>query len=144
MKSMRKYLSGESTSPILECGESQFQAAFTMEPRSRTPLPPSPIFQPLQENVAQISLDIDHKLKLKPVPDFLVPNMTKISSESLSQIPKPIKPLRKFTSVKSDDPVYEPVNRSYDEIEYRKNAWQTMGIDCPNHTEPVNLIISQL
>lgn len=138
MKSMKKFLSGESTPPVLECGESQFQAAFTMEPRSRTPLPPSPIFQPLQETVSHISLDLDQKFKPKPVSDLLVPNKTNFFLEKSVQNPKPLKPPRKFTSLKPEEPHYEPVERSYAEIEYRNNAWQTMGIDSPNHTEQVN------
>lgn len=43
MKSMRKLLTGETPStPVIVCGDNQFQAALSMEARSRSPLPPSP------------------------------------------------------------------------------------------------------
>lgn len=145
MKSMRKFLAGDTTPPILECGEAQLQAALTMAARSRTPLPPSPTSQPLQEsilNVSQISTELDHKLKLNsPLSDFSVSNKNKQSLDKLLTKPKPTTPLRKYTSpirlTSTDDPHYEPVERSYDEIEYRSNAWQTLGVDAPSHTEQV-------
>lgn len=145
MKSMKKLLSGETTPPILECGEAQLQAALTMEARSRTPLPPSPTTQPLQESIiSNISVDLDHKLKLKPlVLDFSGSNKSKLSSEKPLPNPKPLKPPRKYTPIRTtstDDPHYEPVERGYDKVEYRSNAWQTMGIDSPNHTEQVNAV----
>lgn len=147
MKSMKKLLSGETTPPILECGEAQFQAAFTMEARSRTPLPPSPTTQPLQESMissfSQMSTDLDHKLKMKSlVSDFSGSIKSKLPVEKPLPNPKPSKPPRKYTPVtaSTDDPHYEPVDRSYDEVEYRNNAWQTMGIDSPDHTEQVNIV----
>lgn len=143
MKSMKKILSGEPTSPILECGEAQLQAALTMEARSRTPLPPSPVSQHLQEPVLSTVTQLE-KLKLKQTCDSAMSIQKKNCFEKPSISPKPFKPPRKYTpSTKTvpvvDDPHYEPVERSYDEVEYRSNAWQTMGIDSPNHTEQVNL-----
>lgn len=139
MKSMKKLLSGETTPPILECGEAQLQAALTMEARSRTPLPPSPNSLPLPESMmSSITMELDQKLKLKSqMPDFPVSDKRKMSLEKLTlqTPPKKYTPLVKKTL---DDPHYEPVERSYDEIEYRNNAWQTMGIDSPKHTEQVN------
>ncbi|KAH8281284.1 hypothetical protein KR018_007925 [Drosophila ironensis] len=49
MKSMKKLISGDTTSSTLstlECGENQFSAAAGMEPGSRSPLPPSPSSNP--------------------------------------------------------------------------------------------------
>lgn len=144
MKSMKKLLSGETTPPILECGEAQLQAALTMEARSRTPLPPSPTIQPLQDPfISGISMDLDHKCKLKSiVSDLSASIKNKSSLEKPTPNPKPSKPPRKYTLRRSstDHSHYEPVDRSYDEVEYRNNAWQTMGIDSPSHTEQVNLL----
>ncbi|KAG5895659.1 hypothetical protein JTB14_008668 [Gonioctena quinquepunctata] len=113
MKSMKKLLVGES-SPVLDCGDA-LHAALTMEARSRTPLPPSPT-------------------------SILHQDCT-FSSKSQYNA-KPTKPPRKFTTVgKSShvgDPTYEPINQKYDEIELMQNAWQTLGIDPPSHTERVN------
>lgn len=145
MKSLKKYLSGEPTSPILECGDAQLQAASTMEARSRTPLPPSPTIQSLQEAViSSMSAELDQKLKFKPViSEFFVASKNKVALDKPLPNPKPAKPPRKYTPLKitTDDPHYELVERSYDEIEYRSNAWQTMGIDSPNHTEQVNVFL---
>lgn len=151
MKSMRKLLSGETTPPILECGEAQLQAALTMEARSRTPLPPSPTTQHLQDHIISgISVDLENKLKLKS--DLSVSNKNKLSLEKPIPNPKPSKPSRKYPPInrsstdeshyEPDESHYEPVERSYDEIEYRNNAWQTMGIASPSHTEQVNPFIS--
>ncbi|XP_018571745.1 docking protein 2 isoform X2 [Anoplophora glabripennis] len=125
MKSMKKLLSGE-TSPVLDCGDLQLQAALSMEARSRTPLPPSPTSQLIQDPnfKSQLSLpDLDQALKKT----------------------KPAKPPRKgvipkkpFSSpTPSNNYVYETVGK-YDDIEYRSDAWRTLGVDEPNHTEQVN------
>lgn len=41
MKSMKKLINGDSTVSTLDCGENQFNAALSMEPGSRSPLPHS-------------------------------------------------------------------------------------------------------
>ncbi|XP_072393146.1 uncharacterized protein Dok [Diabrotica undecimpunctata] len=135
MKSMKKLLSGE-TSPLLDCGEDQFQAALLLAPRSRTPLVPSPTIPSLQ-SISDSSISSKSQLS----------QMSSISSELESKnIPfslksvKPNKPPRKFIPLSKplpeQDPTYEPIQK-YDEIEYRNNAWQTLGIDAPDHTEQI-------
>ncbi|KAJ8930745.1 hypothetical protein NQ314_016417 [Rhamnusium bicolor] len=133
MKSMKKLLAGESTPPILDCGELQLHAALNMEARSRTPLPPSPTSHSIQEsnlsNKSHISiLDSDHSMK-----------------KTLKKA-KPDKPPRKCLPAKKSpygnntapsEYVYEPIDK-YDHVEYRSDAWRTLGIDDPNHTEQVN------
>lgn len=144
MKSMRKIVSGETTPPILECGEAQFHAALTMEARSRTPLPPSPTTSVLQgthmSSVSMVSVDLDQKLKLKP--DFPILNKTKLPHEKSLPAHIPPKPPKKYTpvTITNDDCHYELIERSYDEVECRNNAWQTMGIDLPKHTEQVHFL----
>nr|WAK97186.1 docking protein 2 [Colaphellus bowringi] len=136
MKSMKKLLAGES-SPVLDCGDAQLHAALTMEARSRTPLPPSPTAPHPQDSTTSIKplfppSDNDlskSKAFLKPPPPVKA---------------KPTKPPRKFVPVTTKsiqdggEPTYEPINQRYDEVEIRSNAWQTLGIDEPNHIENVN------
>ncbi|KAJ8979447.1 hypothetical protein NQ317_006761 [Molorchus minor] len=112
-------------SPILDCGELQLQAALNMEARSRTPLPPSPTSSPsIQEsnlsNKSQfIILDVDQRTlrKIKP-PRKYVPSKTPICNGT-------------------DECTYEPIDK-YDQIEYRTEAWRTLGVDEPNHSEQVS------
>ncbi|CAG9822669.1 unnamed protein product [Phaedon cochleariae] len=133
MKSMRKLLSGESSPPILDCGDAQLHAALSMEARSRTPLPPSPTVPSASITDSPIST-ISTKSQLglnKPKPE---------AKPALKL--KPAKPPRKFVtapklSPEPEDFAYEPVTRKYDEVEIRNNAWQTLGIESPNHMEQI-------
>jgi hypothetical protein len=117
MKSMKKLLQEDSTTslPLLDCGDNQFHAALSMEARSRSPLPPSPTASTTLHDVESSSLDSDKKPR-----------------------PKPTKPPRKFLSNKATPKVmndtYEPIDK-YDKIEYRNDAWKTMGVDDVKHTE---------
>ncbi|KAJ8919009.1 hypothetical protein NQ315_016914, partial [Exocentrus adspersus] len=124
MKSMKKLLSGESM-PLLDCGELQLQAALSMEAGSRSPLPPSPMFPPVQEsNLCSVSLpnvlDLDHSLK-----------RTKL-------VKPPVLPRKSVDCLApSNDCTYETVGK-YDDVEYRSDAWRKFGIDNPDHTEQIN------
>lgn len=132
MKSMKKLLKGETSSPILDCMDNQFQAALSMEARSRSPLPPSPA-------TFTTTLDIDSSIS----------NLTQISLQDSSTSdmfnammrPKPSKPPRKnlvkvdkTRSPENASKDYEPIDK-YDEIEYRNDAWKTLGVDDVKHTE---------
>lgn len=126
MKSMKKLLSGES-SPVLDCGDLQLQAALSMEARSRTPLPPSPTSQLIQDPnfKSQLSIsELEQALK-KPVKPAKPPRKGLIPKKPFSS-PAP-----------SNDYVYETVGK-YDAVEYRSDAWRTLGIDEPNHSEQIN------
>lgn len=61
MKSMKKLISGESMAS-LDCGEHQFNAALSMEAGSRSPLPPSPNHQTMQ-NDSDLSHQSSHLLR---------------------------------------------------------------------------------
>ncbi|EEZ97502.1 docking protein 2 [Tribolium castaneum] len=114
MKSMKKLLKEDSNPslPLLECGDNQFHAALSMEARSRSPLPPSP--------TASTTLhDID--------------SSTSSTSSILETRPKPVKPPRKSLATKQIN-TYEPIDK-YDKIEYRNDAWKTLGVDDVRHTE---------
>lgn len=106
MKSMRKLINEEA----IDCGDNQFQAALSMEARSRSPLPPSPTSATKSEPSSFESGPI-----IKP---------------------KPIKPPRKNIPTPSN-PDYEPISAglNYDLIEIRKEAWKTMGVDDVTHSE---------
>ncbi|XP_057667821.1 docking protein 2 [Diorhabda carinulata] len=130
MKCMKKLASAEN-SPLLD-GDAQFQAAFFMEPRSRTPLVPSSTLQSLTDlsvsSKSQISIsssDSDSKY---------VQCSLKTPETKMAHKLKPSKPPRKFKPVNKPEPEYEPVQK-YDEIEFRNNAWQTLGVDSPDHKE---------
>ncbi|RZC41649.1 docking protein 2 [Asbolus verrucosus] len=127
MKSMKKLLKEDPTNsaPMLDCGDNQFHAALSMEARSRSPLPPSPIATTsLYDVESNISTDSSDKSKL------------------MRQ--KPMKPPRKSLVAKQDTvkkfpAAYEPVDK-YDKIEYRNDAWKTMGVDEVKHTENVGVV----
>ncbi|CAG9856361.1 unnamed protein product [Phyllotreta striolata] len=139
MKSMQKLLSGEASSPLLDVGDAQLHAALSMEARSRTPLPPSASqsiqsFSSMSDSTMSIksSVESEHSKPFvlrKPEP-----------KPKLVQKLKPTKPPRKFlpgNKATDSDASYEAVQK-YDQIEHRVNAWQTHGIDAPDHTEHLN------
>jgi len=96
MKSMRKLLTGETPStPVIVCGDNQFQAALSMEARSRSPLPPSP-------TSATPLLDIDFSAmsqsSIKPLISPVTETKPLIINNTPPLIktkPKPSKPPRK-------------------------------------------------
>ncbi|XP_023021045.2 docking protein homolog [Leptinotarsa decemlineata] len=135
MKSMKKMLAGES-SPVLDCGDA-LHAALTMEARSRTPLPPSPTAPSLQDcTISSKSQFVSSENDLiKPKP-FVKPNINMLPAVKA----KPMKPPRKYAPKPppDSDPTYEPIDRKYDEVEIKCNAWQTLGTDPPSHTETIS------
>jgi hypothetical protein len=104
MKSMRKLLTGETPStPVIVCGDNQFQAALSMEARSRSPLPPSP-------TSATPLLDIDFSAmssaSIKPLISPVTETKSLIINNSVPLIkpkPRPSKPPRKHV---------QPINSS--------------------------------
>jgi len=176
MKSMRKLLTGETPStPVIVCGDNQFQAALSMEARSRSPLPPSP-------TSATPLLDIDFSAmsqsSIKPLSSPVTETKSLIINSSVPLIkpkPRPSKPPRKhiqpisslkkseetedlsldfggfgrYRKLKNSDtppmlaspsaaitPIIEsPKPLEYDRVEFRKDAWRTMGVTDLAHTE---------
>lgn len=137
---MKKLLNGEPAPPMLECGDNQFQAALSMEARSRSPLPPSPttstMFHDMEPSVSTKSLITLHD------------STTDLLGRNALCKPKPIKPPRKTLHSKDKESssceainksaqTYELIDR-YDEIEYRNDAWKTLGVDEVKHTDNIN------
>lgn len=152
MKSMKKILSGESTTSLLDCGDNQFHAALSMEARSRSPLPPSPTsstrLQDFDGNSAQSSM--------KSLVSFTDSVEKSVNNRLPMPKPKPTKPPRKnppstFDLTKNNVETYEPVlvssaqnkKGTYAEIEYRQEAWRTLGVDTIKHTESVNDLLHE-
>lgn len=124
MNAMKKMLKGEPTSPF-ECGDTQLHAALSMEARSRSPLPPSPTTSTMLHDLeASKSLNSS----TKSLNSF---------GESSSTKPKPVKPPRKSLPVKENSGESD-ASHKYDEVEYRNDAWKTLGVDNIRHTENVN------
>lgn len=120
MNTMKKLLNENMPTPMVE--DDSLQAALSMEAKSRSPIPPS--INSSTTNI--ISLD-SSKLSNK---------LASLQLTELKVKPKtiPSKPPRKYVNNKSD---YEPIDK-YDEIEFRNNAWRTMGVDDVKHTEQMN------
>lgn len=156
MKSMKKMINGESLHS-LDCGD-QFQAALSMEARSRSPLPPSSAHS---EELNFSSVSIKSTSSIHHSTD---PQTPLIPPPKPSVKPKPIKPPRKHifpsTKDKSDADFssnklefgkytkldnYEPIENiiqqpdssstPYDKIEIRNEAWRTLGINDIDHIE---------
>lgn len=91
MKSMRKLLTGEAPlTPAIVCGDNQFQAALSMEARSRSPLPPSPTSA---TPITDLDFNPSSKLHMSFIDNksFTNNNMSSVPKPK----PKPIKPPRK-------------------------------------------------
>lgn len=154
MKSMKKRLN-EVPSGVLECGDNQLHAALSMEARTRSPLPPSPTTSttlhdidtshlnsysdhsersfaspPLpRSNSSKLNLPLESENSIKKI---ITTFETKATEEVRKQIPA--KPPRKISNKKFSD--YETVSK-YDEVEYRNDAWKTLGTDNVDHTENI-------
>ncbi|KAJ9578838.1 hypothetical protein L9F63_004942 [Diploptera punctata] len=138
MKSMRKLLNGEAPStPAIVCGDNQFQAALSMEARSRSPLPPSPTSAtPLPDidysAMSQSSLKslISPIIETKPL--IIPPPLIKPKQ-------KPSKPPRKHMQATSPQNKYqEAENFSFDisNGRYRKlkNIDSQSSLNIPQNT----------
>lgn len=120
------------TSPTLDSCGSQFQAALSMEARSRTPIPPSPNTSTVLNDLVELqqfsikSLSFTDLAEKRALPNPLLK-------------PIPSKPPRKAFMNNSSGSLenYEPIDR-YDKVEYRKEAWRTLGTDDVKHTENLN------
>lgn len=153
MKSMKKLLKGESSPALLDCGDNQLHAALIMEPRSRSPLPPSPTtsttLQDIESQVSKTSTLTElwerHSNPLfksnRSELEFFVskkPDDSVKKEDSANGKKKiPQKPPRKTINKTEIDKDYEIVKK-YDQVEYRSNAWQELGLDEINHTENTN------
>lgn len=152
MKSMKKILTGEPQSTLLDCGDNQFHAALSMEARSRSPLPPSPLdtdnddksFSNLNNRYVNNSSSQSSSKSLLSFTDFSDISTDKsLSLRSPMPKPKPLKPPRKnlipARGKTEDSTHYEPVSVdskiNYDKVEVRKEAWKTLGVNNINHTE---------
>lgn len=153
MKSMKKLLKGESSPALLDCGDNQLQAAIIMEPRSRSPLPPSPttstMLQDIQSQMSKTSaLSEFWEKRTNPLfkssrsegEQFSLrkPEDSHIDTLTNGKKKIPQKPPRKTVNKVEIDKDYEIV-KSYDKVEYRQNAWQELGVDDVSHTENPNL-----
>ncbi|KAG5340161.1 DOK2 protein, partial [Acromyrmex heyeri] len=89
MKSMKKLLDEESN-PNIECNDTQFQAALSMEPGSRAALPPSS-----NNSSNLIDIDFSTQSSQKPLTSSSSMDSTISSSRSINKS-KPAKPPRKY------------------------------------------------
>ncbi|XP_018324003.1 docking protein 2 [Agrilus planipennis] len=134
MKSMKKLLSGESSPSLLDCVDHQFHAALSMEARSRSPLPPSPTtstsIREIDSTNKSLNSFIEMSSESKSNRSFT--GFTHIKSLKPR---KPIQNIESSLSKKLED--YEPID-NYDKVEYRSDAWKTLGTDDVTHVEVVN------
>ncbi|CRK96453.1 CLUMA_CG009991, isoform A [Clunio marinus] len=160
MKSMKKLLNGDS-SGSLDCGENQLNAALSMEAGSRSPLPPF-INSPNSPDV-EISITSHASLRgfLSSTDSINIPFLPGPPTPPVKNLPIsiPNKPPRKTlhtvnssdrlnpnfheTLVQLDSPPTPPernksMARDYECIENITEAWKTLGIDEPKHTEHVS------
>lgn len=156
MKTMKKLIKGDS-SVSLDCGESQFNAAMSMEAGSRSPLPPSPNQKSneFETAITQSHLSMTRIGFSSDSIDFSTASTVPIGMKIMP--PKP--PRRSLTPLTLklsngggvDDggarksPPYEIVSNAmsgkikrgydYECIKTISDAWRTLGIDEPRHTE---------
>ncbi|KAB0802942.1 hypothetical protein PPYR_05128 [Photinus pyralis] len=134
MKSMKKLLINEANSSILDCGDNQFQATLGMEARSHTPLPPSPT---TSSSAQDIESDTSNLTANSLFDSSFEKKLTAITNTKVI----PMKPPRKFIGTKPEGNLkhsnYEAVNK-YDQVEFRNEAWRTLGTDDIKHTENID------
>lgn len=143
MQSMKKLLKRENSVSLLECGDSQFHAALSMEARTRSPLPPSPTTSTSAHDIeTQFSSlsDLSEKFAQR-FPSKSSNNLLLNRQFEQPGFPrfKPLKPPRKNLYSKDNDlntGEYETVNK-YDEVECRNEAWKQLGTSEINHTENI-------
>lgn len=151
MKTMKKLIKGDS-SVSLDVGDSQFNAALSMEAGSRSPLPPSPNQKSSSEfetAITQSQLSMTRIGFSSDSIDFSTASTVPIGMKVVP--PKP--PRRSLTPItlnisngNNDEksPPYEVVTNicgkikrgnDYECIKTISDAWRTLGIDEPRHTE---------
>ncbi|XP_060524450.1 docking protein 2 [Cylas formicarius] len=136
MKSMKKLLSGESTSSLLEAGDLQLQAAINNEAGSRSPLPASLSVASLADTNISSRSHISHfEIDSQSIASLVRPKPKKPPRKTVSQ--KPVAPIPSPRRNADSQSVYEPICR-YDTVEQRSDAWKTMGVEDINHTEQAN------
>lgn len=142
MKSMKKLLSGESTTSLLECDD-QLHAALSMEARSRSPLPPS--YESLNSPTTSSTRVHDFELNnsMNSIISFTdVLEKVLVDRKPLPK-PKPQKPPRKNLPMTPKSPEniikndISDINK-YDEVEVRQDAWKTQGLTEVRHTESID------
>ncbi|XP_076250655.1 docking protein homolog [Rhynchophorus ferrugineus] len=148
MKSIKKMLDSESKSSLLDCGDVQFHAAIGMEARSRSPLLASPTTLSLRSNPSSFQ-----DSNISPTASSYTPSTLESSSigkAAPKKAPRKTVPQKNYclgsvpvvTINKEHD--YQDVQvpdvgvRKYDTVEQRKDAWRTMGVETPSHTEQLN------
>ncbi|KAF5295973.1 hypothetical protein FQA39_LY12745 [Lamprigera yunnana] len=135
MKSMKKLLNNDTTSTVLDCGDNHFQAALGMEARSRSPLPPSPTTSTSLQDIES------HSMSKSSTALFDLSFEKKMNIITPTPKIKPAKPPRKNLGGKADLNVthsnYELVDK-YDHVEFRNEAWRTLGTDDISHTENID------
>lgn len=161
IKFMKKKMSGSEREslPRLDCGD-QFDAAFHMEPRSRSPLP-------LSARSEELNMGSFSSIKSTSTAPFSVDSQSPLidNSHKPSIKPKPAKPPRKHIfpiakKLHEEDfkrenidlgryqktPTHEVVLQGknvgeplpvppYDEVEVRSEAWKSRGINDIDHVE---------
>uniref|UniRef100_A0A336KCY5 CSON006122 protein n=1 Tax=Culicoides sonorensis TaxID=179676 RepID=A0A336KCY5_CULSO len=154
MKTMKKLIQGDSSVSLLDCNESQFNAALSMEAGSRSPLPPSPNQKSseFETAITQSQLSMTRIGICTDSMDFSTASTVPIGM--MKNVP-PKPPRRSLTpltlSINNGDdmarksPPYETVSNvftgklkrgnDYELIKTITDAWRTMGIDEPRHTE---------
>lgn len=136
MKSMKKLLNGESTTPSNMCVDNQFRAALSMMARSRSPIPPSP-------TSTLLILDNDlNSFSCSTKPLMPLPSLNSIQPP----LPPPLKPKpKKIFSKKLPTPFLnepycetkemESPDATYEDVLVRNDAWRTLGQDDSNFFE---------
>lgn len=123
---MKKLINENMPSPSIE--EDPLQVALSMEAKSRSPIPPT------SHSSSTSNLSLENSAKLSSLFGSMQLNELEAKQQMLKMIPS--KPPRKFINNNKSD--YEPIDK-YDQVEYRSDAWRTMGVDDVKHTETEQL-----
>lgn len=146
MKNMKKILNGESTSPLIDSTDMQLHVALNMEPGSRNPLPPSVSAQSSFQESSQASLGLHFSSSMSSVENLSIVKPVPIKPPRKTIPPKTV--IRALTPVVTVDNSYEHTDLSdpefkydkYDTVESRIDAWRTMGVQEPAHSELIKSV----